>query len=147
MKHLPRLLVLLALALLSQCAGPPPAPGDRAYHGKQSTAYRLGYHHGFMDGGNKAEDNFERHYGHFSAATRDSFARGYQVGYEAGRHGAAADTADQDRAFQLGYDAGLADAQNGAAPEHRRYRLQFTKETEPSFREGYAKGWHDGREQ
>ena len=148
MRHLPHLLAIAALVLLSQCIGrPPPAPGDAAYHGKQTNAYRLGYHHGFMDGSNKLEDNFERHHDEYQPSTRDAFAKGYHLGHESGRHSAAADAADQDQAYQNGYDAGHADAQNGATPGHRRYRAQFTADTEPSFREGYEKGWHDGREQ
>ena len=147
MKHLSCLFVLLALALLSQCAGPPPAPGDRAFHGRENTAYRLGYHHGFMDGERKAPENFERHRGHFTAETRDAFAAGYHSGFDAGRHSASADEADQDIAYQNGYDAGAADAVNGIRPDHTRYRSRFGTASEPSFREGYEKGWHDAREQ
>ena len=141
------LLTLCFALLLGHCTGPPPAPGDSAYRGKQTAAYRLGYHHGFMDGSNKLDDNFERYHDEYQPEGRDAFARGYQVGHEAGRHSAAANDADQDRAYQNGYDAGAADAANGARPEHRRYRAQFTTGSEPSFREGYEKGWHDAREQ
>jgi len=132
--------------LLGQCTGPPPAPGDSAYRGRQVAAYRLGYHHGFMDGSNNLDDNFERYHDEFEPVGRDAFARGYQVGHEAGRRGAAADAADQDRAYQNGYDAGQADAMNGARPDPGRYRTQFTAGSEASFREGYEKGWHDARE-
>lgn len=141
------LLTLICLLLLSQCTSPPPAPGDSAYRGKQTAAYRLGYHHGFMDGSNKVDDNFERYHDEYQPADRDAFARGYQTGYEAGHHSAAADAADQDRAYQNGYDAGQADAENGARPDHRRYRIQFGTGSEPSFRQGYEKGWEDARKQ
>ena len=144
MKHLPRIFALATL-LLAACASPPPAPGDKAFHGKQNTAYRLGYHHGFMDGSKKLDDNFERYHDEYLAEGRDAFARGYQIGHEAGRHDAAADDADQDRAFQNGYDAGAADAVNSTRPDHTRYRSQFSTAAEPLFREGYEKGWHDAR--
>ena len=146
MKYLPLLFILATAALLCQCAGPPPAPGDKTFHGKQNTGYRVGYHHGFMDGSKKLEENFERYHDEYLPTTREAFARGYQIGHEAGRHSAAADAADQDTAYQNGYDAGAADAINGTRPDHRRYRSQFTTASEPSFREGYVKGWHDARE-
>lgn len=145
MKTLLRPLALLALALLSQCAGPPPAPGDRAFQGRQNTAYRLGYHHGFMDGSRKLEENFERYHDEYLPETRTAFSKGYQTGHQAGLHSAAADDADQDRAYQEGYDAGQADALNDAPPDHRRYRAQFSAASEPSFREGYERGWHEAR--
>ena len=147
MKLLPRLLALAALALLCQCTSPPPAPGDSAYHGKQAAAYRLGYHHGFMDGSNKLDDNFERYHDEYQPEGREAFARGYQVGLEAGRHSATADAPDQDRVYQNGYDAGQADAENGTRPDYRRYRTQFSSGSEPSFREGYEKGWETARKQ
>lgn len=147
MKNLQRLFALAALTMLSQCAGPPPAPGDSAYRGKQTTAYRLGYHHGFMDGENKLTDNFERYHEEYLPENRDIFAKGYQTGHEAGSRGAAADDADQDRAYQYGYDAGQADAENGVRPDHRRYRRQFGASAESSFRMGYEKGWDDARRQ
>ena len=146
MKLLPLLFVIACAVLLSDCAGPPPAPGDKAFHGKASAAYRLGYHHGFMDGSNKLAENFERYHDEYQPQGRDAFARGYQGGHEAGRHSAAASTADQDTAYQNGYDAGAADAINSTRPDHRRYRSQFTAASEPSFREGYEKGWHDARQ-
>ncbi len=147
MKQLPRLFALVAIVVLSHCAGPPPAPGDSIYHGKQAAAYRLGYHHGFMDGSIKQDESFERYHDEYQADGRDAFARGYQAGYEAGRHSAAADAPDQDRAFRNGYDAGQADAMNGTRPDHRRHRAQFTPGTESSFHEGYEKGWEEGRKQ
>ncbi len=141
------LLTLVCALLLSQCAGPPPAPGDSVFHGKQASAYRLGYHHGFMDGTGKLDDNFERYHDEFRPEGREAFARGYQAGHESGRRGAAADDTDLDRAYQNGHDAGLADAENGAKPDYRRYRNQFNAGSAPSFRDGYEKGWEEARRQ
>lgn len=142
-----RIFAIAALTLLNQCTSPPPAPGDSAYRGKQTAAYRLGYHHGFMDGSNKLDDNFERYHVEYQPENRDAFAKGYQTGHEAGLHGAAADAADQDRAYQFGYDSGHTDSVNGARPDHRRYRRQFGTDSEQLFREGYEKGWEDGRKE
>lgn len=141
-----RLLGLAAALVLSHCSAPPRAPGDSVYRGGQATAYRLGYHHGFMDGSRKLDDNFERYHDEYRPEGRDVFARGYQLGHDAGRHSAAADATEEDRAFQDGYDAGQADAENGARPDHRRYRSQFSAGSEPAFREGYNKGYHDVRD-
>jgi len=138
--------MLAICLLLGQCAnGPPPAPGDNAYHGKESKAYRNGYHHGFMDGTKKLEPSFERYYNEYAPAMSSVFSRGYQTGYEAGRHNAPATPADEDRAFQNGHDAGQADSQNGMRPDPGRYRSQFSTGSEKAFREGYAKGFEDGR--
>ena len=147
MKHPTLLFIIAVVGLLTQCTGPPPAPGDKAFRGKQTSAYRLGYHHGFMDGSNKLAENFERYHDEYQPASREAFSRGYLLGHEAGRHSAAADAADQDTAYQNGYDAGTADAINSTRPDHRRYRSQFSTASEPSFREGYEQGWHDARQQ
>lgn len=147
MRFLPPFLGAVLVMLLGQCAGPPPAPGDSAYRGKQAVAYRLGYHHGFMDGSGRRDDNFERYHDEYEPEQRDLFARGYQAGYDAGRNSAAADAADRDRAYQNGYDAGQADGVNGARPDYRRYLAQFAGASEASFREGYEKGWEDARRQ
>lgn len=147
MTCLARLFALAALMLLSQCTSPPPAPGDSAYRGKQTSAYRLGYHHGFMDGSNKVEDNFERYHDEYQPDVRDAFSKGYQTGHEAGYLSTAVDAADQDRAYQYGYDAGQADSENGNRPDYRRYRRQFGTAAEFAFREGYEKGWEDARKQ
>jgi hypothetical protein len=132
--------------MLSHCAsGPPPAPGDSAYHGKETRNYRNGYHHGFMDGSKKLEPSFERYHDEYPLAMSEIFSKGYQNGYEAGRHNAPATPADEERGYQNGYEAGQADAQNGTQPDPMRYRSQFSAGSEAAFREGYAKGYQDGR--
>jgi hypothetical protein len=139
-------LVLAAFVLLAQCAGgPPPAPGDSAYRGKEAKAYRNGYHHGYQDGTGKLEPSFERYYQEYPPEMSGVFSRGYQSGYEAGRHNAPANPADEDRAWQNGYDAGQGDAQNGAQPNPARCRSQYSTGSEAVFREGYAKGYQDAR--
>jgi hypothetical protein len=134
------------LFLLSQCAGPPPAPGDKDYHGrKQTNAYREGYHHGFMDGSRKLDPNFERYHDEYLPATQQTFAIGYQKGYDAGRPSAPATPADEERAFQNGHEAGQTDARNGLQPNHQRYRNQFSTGTEGAFHQGYVKGYEEAR--
>ncbi len=134
--------------LLGQCAsGPPPAPGDNSYHGKQATAYRNGYHHGFMDGGKALDASFERYHGEYAQEMSGIFSQGYRVGYEAGRHNAPAAPVDEDRALQNGRDAGQSDAQNGLRPDPMRYRSQFSTGSEKAFQEGYQRGFAEGRKE
>jgi hypothetical protein len=138
--------MLAACLLLSQCkSGPPPAPGDKAFHGGDAKAYRDGYHHGYSDGMEKLEPSFERYYPEYSAETKEVFHGGYRAGYDAGRHGAPATSGDEDRASQNGYDAGQSDAQNGLRPDPSRYRSQYSAGSEAAFREGYARGYRDAR--
>ncbi len=140
---------MAAVCLLSQCAGPPPAPGDKDIHGrKQTNAYREGYHHGFMDGSHKLDFDFERYHEEYLPETKEAFSNGYhRKGFPEGRHNAPATTEDQDRIFQNGYDAGQSDAQNGSAPDPARYRNQFSTASKASFRDGYAKGYREGRKE
>jgi hypothetical protein len=144
-----RLLALAALPLLlGQCAsGPPPAPGDSAYHGKQTTAYRNGYHHGYMDGANRLDPSFERYHEEYAAKLSNVFSEGYRAGYEAGRHNAPAAAGDEEQAFQNGRDAGHSDAQNALRPNPARYRDQYSAGSEKAFREGYAKGFEEERKE
>lgn len=141
-----RLFLGAALALAGACSGPPPAPGDSAFRGREATAYRHGYHHGHMDGSRNLEENFERYHAEFEPEDREAFARGYQTGHEAGRRDAAAAPSENDQAWQNGYEAGQADAGNAFRPDHRRYAHQFNAASEASFRQGYDKGYHDARE-
>ena len=145
---LPSCLLLGAVLMLGQCAsGPPPAPGDAAYHGKQTAAYRNGYHHGFMDGTKKLEPSFERYHEEYTPPMSTVFSQGYRAGYEAGRHNAPATSVDEDRALQNGHDAGQSDAQNGLRPDPARYRNQFSAGSEKAFREGYQQGFAEGRKE
>ncbi|HEY2573487.1 MAG TPA: hypothetical protein VGH65_05430 [Verrucomicrobiaceae bacterium] len=146
MKLFLRLIVPLGIMLLAQCATPP-APGDSAYHGNQRVAYRLGYHHGFMDGSHRLEENFERYHDAYQPDGREAFARGYEAGHAAGRSGATTDPADQDRAYRDGYDAGQADAVNSMRPDFQRHREKFGAGSGAAFREGYETGWREGRNQ
>lgn len=140
---------MMAVCLvLNQCtSGPPPAPGDSAYHGKQAAVYRNGYHHGFMDGGKKLEPSFERYHDEYALEMGGVFSQGYRVGYEAGRHNAPAAEVDEDRALQNGRDAGQSDAQNGLRPDPTRYQSQFSAGSEKAFSEGYRQGYGEGRKE
>ncbi|MEI6537613.1 MAG: hypothetical protein WCN98_19880 [Verrucomicrobiaceae bacterium] len=140
---------LSAALLLSQCkTAPPPAPGDGAYRGAQVKAYRAGYHHGFMDGGNGLDENFERYHDEYQNETAEVFARGYHVGHEAGRQQQSkASTSDQDRAWRDGYDAGRADCENSLSPSFKRHRAEYSTATEASYSQGYTRGFHDFRSQ
>jgi hypothetical protein len=146
MKLLLSLGAVAAVCLLAQCSNQPPAPGDKDIHGRaQTNAYRDGYHHGFMDGSRMMDFNFERYHDEYKPETKEVFHTGYQKGFSEGRRNASASPADQDRAYQNGYDAGQSDAQNGASPSPDRYRSQFSTGSEASFRDGYAKGYREGR--
>jgi hypothetical protein len=146
MKHLLSLTALAVVCLLGQCTNQPPAPGDKDIHGRaQTNAYRDGYHHGFMDGSHKLDFDFERYHDEYRPETKEVFRSGYQKGFADGRHQAPASPADEDRAYQNGYEAGQSDAQNGASPSPDRYRNQFSIGSEASFRDGYAKGYREGR--
>ncbi len=149
MKLLSCLSALLALALLTQCkTAPPPAPGDGAYRGAEIKAYRSGYHHGFMDGGNGLEEDHERYHDEYQTGTADVFSRGYRVGFEAGRQQQShASAADQERARRVGYDAGRADSENSISPSYKHHRADYTTATETSYSQGYAQGYHDFRTQ
>lgn len=149
MKLLPCLLALAVVALLSQCqTTPPPAPGDGAYRGAQVKAYRSGYHHGFMDGSNGLDENYERYHDEYKLETAEVFARGYHIGHTTGRQQQSkASTADQDRAWREGYDAGHADSENSLSPSYKRHRADYSTATEDSYSQGYARGFHDFRSQ
>ena len=149
MNHLLRLFALAALMLLSQCqTGPPPAPGDGAYRGAQVKAYRAGYHHGFMDGSNGLDENFERYHDEYLAEMVLVFASGYRTGHESGRQQQSkATTTDQDRSWRDGYDAGRTDCENGLSPSFKRHRAEYSTATETSYSQGYTRGFHDFRSQ
>lgn len=126
------------------------------------TGYLEGYHHGAYDASSDLRFDYRSTFeqgASYDTFSDDHFRDGYRTGYADGYNGNASryarnqdydqDQDNQENGYQAGFNHGLADRDAGLDfnirhDHHFSSGLRFDSDSNPEFRDSYARGYSDG---